>query len=127
MSLRLRPQMVAFGGFNPWHPRVAPPFRHTRPPARVQPRMPDLTLDGTSLHYETRGSGPPLLLNGVGLDLTAWGPIADAFGRERRLVLLDARGTGRSGPPPEPCTTAHLASDALALLGHMILFVAVKR
>ncbi len=97
-------------------------FRHSRAAARVQTRMPDLTLDGTNLHYETRGSGSPiLLLNGIGLDLSAWGPIADALARERRLVLVDARGSGRSGRAPEPCTTARLAADALALLEHLAL------
>ncbi len=84
--------------------------------------MPNLTLDGTPLHYETRGSGSPLvLLNGIGLDLSAWGPIAEALARERRLVLLDARGAGQSGRPPQPCTTALLATDALALLDHLAL------
>lgn len=84
--------------------------------------MPELTLDGTNLHYETRGSGSPiLLLNGIGLEVSAWGPIADALARERRLILVDARGTGRSGPPPERCTTAQLAADALALLDHLAL------
>jgi len=84
--------------------------------------MPNLTLDGTLLHYETLGSGSPLLLlNGLGLDLSAWGPIAEALARERRLVLHDARGAGRSGNPPEPCTTAMLAADALALLEHLAL------
>jgi pimeloyl-ACP methyl ester carboxylesterase len=84
--------------------------------------MPTLVLDGTPLHYETHGSGSPLvLLNGIGLDLSAWGPIAETLARERRLVLLDARGVGRSGPPPEPCTTALLAADALALIDHLAL------
>jgi pimeloyl-ACP methyl ester carboxylesterase len=84
--------------------------------------MPNLTIDGTPLHYETRGSGSPLLLlNGLGLDLSAWGPIAGELARERRLVLLDMRGAGRSGAPPEPCTTARLAADALTLLDHFAL------
>ncbi len=82
--------------------------------------MPDIAIDGTNLHYETRGSGPPLLLlNGIGLDLSAWGPFAEALAHRRRLILPDARGAGRSGAPPEPCTTALLASDALALLDHL--------
>lgn len=82
----------------------------------------DFTLDGASLHYEIVGSGRPLLLlNGIGLDLPAWAPLVQEFCGERRLVLLETRGSGLSGPPAEPCTTARLAADALALLDHLSL------
>jgi 3-oxoadipate enol-lactonase len=82
----------------------------------------DLTLDGAPLHYETVGSGPPLLLlNGIGLDLSAWAPLVQELRGERQLVLLETRGSGLSGPPLEPCTTARLAADALALLDHLSL------
>lgn len=74
----------------------------------------------SNLHHQILGSGSPLLLlNGIGLDVSAWGPIADLLARERRLILVDARGTGRSGPAPEPSTTAGMAADALALLEHL--------
>lgn len=80
------------------------------------------TLDGAPLHYQIEGHGPPLLLlNGIGLDLAAWGPLTQALSGEHQLVLLDARGSGLSGPPPEPCTTARLAADTLALLDHLSL------
>jgi pimeloyl-ACP methyl ester carboxylesterase/acyl carrier protein len=82
----------------------------------------DFTLDGAPLHYEIVGSGPPLLLlNGIGLDLSAWGPLVHELCGERRLVLLETRGSGLSGAPPEPCSTARLAADALALLDHLSL------
>jgi pimeloyl-ACP methyl ester carboxylesterase len=74
------------------------------------------------LHHQLLGTAPGtplLLLNGIGLDTSAWGPVVDLLARERRLVLLDARGTGRSGPAPEPGTTATMAADALALLDHL--------
>ncbi len=82
----------------------------------------DFMLDGVPLHYERVGSGPPLLLlNGIGLDLSSWGPLAQTLCGERQLVLLETRGSGLSGPPPEPCTTARLAADALELLDHLSL------
>ncbi len=82
----------------------------------------DFTLDGAPLHFEIVGSGPPLLLlNGIGLDLSAWGPLVQELCVERQLVILETRGSGLSGPPPEPCTTARLAADALALLDHLSL------
>jgi 3-oxoadipate enol-lactonase len=77
-------------------------------------------LDGTPLHFEIEGHGPPLLLlNGIGLDLSAWGALVQELSEERQLVLLETRGSGLSGPPPEPCSTARLAADALALLDHL--------
>jgi 3-oxoadipate enol-lactonase len=80
------------------------------------------TLDRAPLHYEIVGNGPPLLLlNGIGLDLSAWGPVVQELCGERQLVLLETRGSGLSGPPPDPCTTARLAADALALLDHLSL------
>lgn len=78
------------------------------------------TPTSSVLHHTLRGSGAPLLLlNGIGLDLNAWGPIADLLARERRLVLADARGTGGSGSSPGPATTAGMAADALALVDHL--------
>jgi pimeloyl-ACP methyl ester carboxylesterase len=65
--------------------------------------MPIFHRFGTSLHYETSGAGSPLLLlNGLGLDLSAWGPHADALSRRHRVVLLDARGAGGSESPEPP-------------------------
>ena len=94
--------------------------------------MPNLNLDGTHLYYETLGSGAPLLLlNGIGLELHAWGlapdgvpfpgSFADALARERRVVLVDACGAGRSGPVHLPCTTSKMAADALTLINHLAL------
>ncbi len=84
--------------------------------------MPTLHRSGASLHYETRGTGSPLLLlNGLGLDLSAWGPHVDALSRRHRVVLLDARGAGGSESPEPPYSTAQLAEDAISLLEELAL------
>ena len=84
--------------------------------------MPTFHSSGASLHYETRGTGSPLLLlNGLGLDLSSWGPHADALARHHRVVLLDARGAGGSESPEPPYSTARLAEDALSLLEDLAL------
>jgi len=69
------------------------------------------------LAVEIHGGGPPLLLlNGIGLDRSAWssqiGPLAKAY----RVIAFDARGAGQSDAPPGPYTTAQMADDAFAVL-----------
>lgn len=79
--------------------------------------MPIISLPELDLYFETRGEGPPLLLlNGLGLDLTAWGPQIQTLSRAYRVLAFDARGTGRSGAPSHPYGISDLASDALAFL-----------
>ncbi len=90
------------------------------------------TYDGTELAYRIHGEGEPLVC-------LAGGPMRDAayFGdlgglaAHRRLILLDARGTGASAEPADPATyrcdrqvgdvealRAHLGLDRIDLLGH---------
>ena len=49
------------------------------------------------LHYDTRGSGAPLVLvHGFTQSGRAWGPVGEALAGRYRLVALDAPGHGRS-------------------------------
>lgn len=84
--------------------------------------MPTAAINGTTLYYETVGTGHPLLAmhGGLGLDhheLTPWlDPLGDVF----QLVYYDHRGNGASGRPPrETLTHAQLADDAAALASHL--------
>ncbi|MCU4926002.1 alpha/beta hydrolase [Halobacteria archaeon AArc-dxtr1] len=68
--------------------------------------MPQLTRDGTSLFYE-RDDGPSdtapvVLLQGLGLGRWSWRWQRDALAEDRRVIVPDTRGTGRSalGLPP---------------------------
>ncbi|MET9499292.1 alpha/beta fold hydrolase [Streptomyces sp. NPDC006552] len=78
-----------------------------------------LRVPGATLHYETRGAGPPLLLlPGAGGDAAALDPVADALADTFTVVTHDPRGYSRStlaGPPAEQHVTVH-ADDALRLL-----------
>jgi 3-oxoadipate enol-lactonase len=70
--------------------------------------------------YELRGlavSRQPalLLIQGLGLDRAGWGPAVGPLQRRFRLVLVDNRGSGRSGSPG-PFSVADMAGDALAVL-----------
>jgi pimeloyl-ACP methyl ester carboxylesterase len=78
--------------------------------------------DGTPLHFEARGSGPPLYVCHGGPEATysylanALEPLAQRF----TLVYHDYRGCGRSGrAAPESYCFAQLADDLDALRAHL--------
>jgi pimeloyl-ACP methyl ester carboxylesterase len=81
--------------------------------------MPKVTVNGTELYYEVRGTGPPVLLimaatgDGGHFDALA-GLLADEF----MVVSYDRRGNGRSPAPPGWQTTSpqEQADDAAGLL-----------
>jgi pimeloyl-ACP methyl ester carboxylesterase len=75
---------------------------------------------GAVLHFETIGErGPVLLLvPGLASDAASWGPLPALLARERRVILLDNRGAGRTRSQG-PLSLAIMAADALALLDHL--------
>jgi pimeloyl-ACP methyl ester carboxylesterase len=83
--------------------------------------MPVPDTSGLPIHYDLAGSGPPLvLLHGFVGDSTIWrhAGYVDALAGQFTLVLVDARGRGRSGKPHDPAmyATQRLAADVLAVL-----------
>lgn len=78
-----------------------------------------LKVPGATLRYETRGSGPALLLlPGGGADAAVWDPLADTLADHFTVVACDPRGTTRSpldGPPADQ-SPAEQADDAALLL-----------
>ncbi len=83
--------------------------------------MPLLRVDDTELYYEIHGEGRPLLfLSETHCDGEVWKiHQVPEFSRDHRVILMDYRGTGRSGKPSIPCTTRLFADDAVALLDHL--------
>jgi pimeloyl-ACP methyl ester carboxylesterase len=81
--------------------------------------MPTVTVNGTELYHEIRGTGPPVLLimgaTGDGGHLDAF---ADELANESMVVSYDRRGNGRSRVPASWQTTSpeEQADDAAALL-----------
>ena len=85
-----------------------------------------IAANGTSLHYELRGEGAPLLLlhGGTGCHSDWVYAGREHFEREYQLILPDARGHGRSAVPdwselPKKLTHRQCALDTLALLDHL--------
>ncbi|MBC9712663.1 alpha/beta hydrolase [Streptomyces sp. TRM66268-LWL] len=68
--------------------------------------MPTFTAaDGTQLAYHVRGEGEPLLcLPGGPMRASAYLGDLGGLSRQRRLVMLDLRGSGDSGVPGDPGT-----------------------
>jgi len=67
--------------------------------------MPYATHGDLRIHYETDGSGPPLVLqHGYTLSLKRWYALGyvDALRARYRLILVDARGHGESDKPHDP-------------------------
>jgi 3-oxoadipate enol-lactonase len=80
--------------------------------------MATVALDGTTLHYETTGVGPAVLLvHGFGLDARMWDEQVSVLGEQATVVRYDARGFGRSARD-RGVTYTH-ADDGWALLDHL--------
>jgi pimeloyl-ACP methyl ester carboxylesterase len=81
----------------------------------------DVTVQGTRLRVATRGEGTPILLiNGVGANLSIWGPLARQM-PDRRVISFDAPGIGGSDAPRRPMrlpALADLTRDLIAELGY---------
>ncbi len=73
--------------------------------------------DGTQVHFETSGEGPPLLLlAGFMSDGASWGPILPLLQDKFTLVRPDNRSCGQTTPWNAPCSPRLWAEDALAVL-----------
>lgn len=77
-------------------------------------------MNPVPLHYEIRGSGPPLvLLMGLGADGPVWARHVEAYQRHFTCILVDNRGVGRSPKPSGPYSTAAMADDVAAVLDRL--------
>ncbi|MCB9596359.1 MAG: alpha/beta fold hydrolase [Sandaracinaceae bacterium] len=75
--------------------------------------------DGGRLYFEVGGpeGAPPLLLiRGLARSSSYWLEFRELLERERRLVVFDNRGVGRSDTPKLFWTTADMADDAALVL-----------
>jgi pimeloyl-ACP methyl ester carboxylesterase len=79
--------------------------------------MSSILSDGTRIHYEERGSGPPLiLLMGLGAPGSLWADHVAAYEQHFRCFMIDNRGAGESDRPPGPYTTRMMAEDTAQVM-----------
>ena len=76
---------------------------------------------GIDLHYESHGTGEPLvLIPGTGFAGNVWYPSqVPTLSKSLRVVTLDVRGCGRSSAPAGVYTIEQMACDVAALLDHL--------
>ncbi len=81
--------------------------------------MPEATLNGVRLYYETHGQGPALVfLHAMTLDHREWDDQVPAFRDRYTVITYDQRGHGRS-ESPETYGVEPDAADLEALLDHL--------
>jgi pimeloyl-ACP methyl ester carboxylesterase len=74
-------------------------------------------VNGTSLHYEESGDGPPLILIHGGLASSAqWETVVPELATGFRVITPDSRGHGRSTNPEGKLSYARIADDIAALI-----------
>ncbi|HEY8515572.1 MAG TPA: alpha/beta fold hydrolase [Candidatus Binatia bacterium] len=80
--------------------------------------MPHATsADGVRLHYETHGTGEPvLLIMGLGSNAYGWHRSLPWLAERYQAITFDNRGVGRSDVPKGAYTIAQMAGDAAAVL-----------
>src|SRR5260370_13472297 len=80
--------------------------------------MPFIEIEGKPLHYQTRGTGFPVLLGHSYLwDSSMWAPQIDALSRRYQVIVPELWGHGQSGRLPESThTLGDLATHASRLL-----------
>jgi pimeloyl-ACP methyl ester carboxylesterase len=83
--------------------------------------MPYASNDGVRIYYEREGSGPPLVLHhGFTRSLEGWrdNGYTTVLNKEYGLILIDARGHGRSDKPHDAAAYApeQRVGDVLAVL-----------
>ena len=83
--------------------------------------MAKATLNGVEIYYEAEGRGEAVLLVPA-----SWWPsdtwnvgVVPFLSRRFRTIILDCRGTGRSGKPNDGYTVEQFARDGIALLEHL--------
>jgi pimeloyl-ACP methyl ester carboxylesterase len=80
--------------------------------------MPELEVNGVTLHYERVGAGEPIVfVSGTGVGGGIWRRAQiPRFESSHECIIFDLRGAGESTAPPGPYTVRLLAGDTIALL-----------
>ena len=79
--------------------------------------MPIVRRPGADVWWEASGQGPPLLLvQGLGYSSAAWWRLLPGLSEQHTVLVVDNRGVGRTGVPPDRFTIETMADDAAAVV-----------
>ncbi len=82
--------------------------------------MPVVRIGSHLLHYETNGSGEPLLLlHGIGSSALDWHEQVPVFSSRYQVIAPDLAGFGRSENLTQPHSIAEYAEDMFGLLDYL--------
>lgn len=88
--------------------------------------MPTISRDGISIYFAESGEGPPLILaHSFFCSGEMWSRVLGSLSRRHRVINVDLRGHGRSGPIERRITIYDLLSDCVAVLDHLKIDSAV--
>ncbi|MEN9562666.1 MAG: hypothetical protein RIR73_910 [Chloroflexota bacterium] len=77
-----------------------------------------VTVNGLTLHYyRTGGNKPPLVLaHGITDDGMCWAPAAEVFANDFDVIMVDARGHGKSDAPEDGYTLHNLGTELAGVI-----------
>lgn len=79
--------------------------------------MPYIEIGPSAIHYLKDGAGIPIVfLHAIGLDATWWKRYFKHFRAKYRVVAVDLRGQGLSGPAGDSVSLENHAADVAALI-----------
>ena len=84
--------------------------------------MPLVVVDDIEMYYESRGSGPALVvIGGLGLEMSEMDTLVNPLASGFRVVVFDNRGAGRSSKPRGPYSIEQMAGDVAGLMDRLDL------
>ena len=79
-------------------------------------------VNGLKMYYEVHGAGRPLvLLHGAYMIVESFGPLLEGLARDRRVIVPEMQGHGRTADIDRAITYEQMADDIAALIAHLSL------